>query len=127
MKNIVKVFVISAILAIGVGAYAQSVKVIPLSVADTAKVKALYDEQAKVIEEILAFEKNVRLTYLADEPTGFFEYSEDFKYLVPNDKYYSPSFKNLCTAGTAYLGISPADVIPAPKGYAQSDDNDKTR
>ena len=63
--------------------FGQTAKVVALTPEDAAKAKALYAEQARVEENIAQLRDRISMVYL--DPGWFtgFEFSEDFKYIVP--------------------------------------------
>ena len=132
--------IVFAVLFLSASLYAQTAKVVALSADDAKTAKSLYDEQAALDKRKAAFEELVRTRYLTvkkgdkewgDEGVVFslngsgttiktsyragwnygqFEYSEDFKYIVPK----SPPING---AGSFQLGSACSYFIPA---YASS-------
>ncbi len=80
-KSIALIFVLATVLA-----YGQNAKVVPLSAEDAAKAKSLYEEQDKVNREISDLQAKIKKFYLSPLkwPTADFQFSEDFKYVVPS-------------------------------------------
>ena len=102
---------------------AQTAKVIQLSPEDAAKAKALYAQKADIEKQIDDLQQKITATYLAknkeiQESWGWypwpwlngFEFSDDFKFIVPKTG----------TTGTATTGtitIAPYYTYPCPYSY----------
>jgi hypothetical protein len=110
--------------------FGQTAKVIALSPEDAAQAKALFTQKAEIEKKIKHLEDAVHDKYLITPhhgPSGLygtykegwsagFDYSEDFKFIVP--KVYVPSSTNCCgssygiwSSGCNYTTITPATTL----------------
>lgn len=106
-----------ALLALSLAAQAQTAKVIELSPDDAAKAKSLYEQKESIDKQIGELEKSVTVKYLANkdhrggctslsswsEPVCVsgvwgvgFEYSDDFKFIVPKIVTPLPAYNGIC-------------------------------
>lgn len=79
-----KMFSFFLFMATVLAANGQSAKVIILEDDDAVKAKALYAQRDKVNQEIIDLQNKIRMRYLSKWNTQLFEFSEDFKYVVPS-------------------------------------------
>ena len=120
----VKLALLSVLLAVPLILNAQTAKVIKLSDADAEQAKALYAEKAQVETKITELEIKIHKDYITlwspSEQNGVsygfpksgwtsleFEYSDDFKYIVPK-----PYPANFVIGGTGCFTTSPYFEVP---------------
>ncbi len=138
-------FIAIAILGLSMAASAQTAKVIQLSSEDAKQAKMLHDQQEAIAKKIADFDQAVRAKYLTapkeDEGhtqtyslndkwiwvksgwgSGSFQYSEDFRFIVPIPYTPSPSpypcqsnLAILCgvTLTPAWSGSTTLTTVPA--------------
>jgi hypothetical protein len=82
-----KLALLAAFLALPMAMPAQSAKVVALSDADAKLAKSLYEQKAAVEAKIDALNKRI---HEQSKWTMDFEYSEDFRFIVPKD---APTFR----------------------------------
>jgi hypothetical protein len=133
----VKTIIVVLLLAFGVGLRAQTAKVIELTPAEAKEAKALYAEQKAVADKIEKLRASIEKAHLIvvtattywDQPTntlklqgwyGGFEFSEDFKFIVPVATPAS-SFNNLCFStdgmGSTNCGVGTYLTVPTTVTY----------
>lgn len=94
---------------------AQTAKVQPLTDSESIRAKHIYEESKRIEAEKSAFDAEIGQKY-AGKGLYLFEYSEDFKYIVPKTSptcsgYCWPSSQWLnCPGNVACFTASPANL-----------------
>lgn len=120
-----------AVLGFTLAAAGQTAKVIQLSPEEARQAKALRDQQDAIAKKIADFDQAIRIKYLTapkdDEGhtqtyslngkwiwvksgwgSGSFQYSEDFRFIVPSSVPYIPPL-NTCQSILCAVTLTPAN------------------
>lgn len=128
-----KKFALLAIfLALPLLSFGQSAKVIALSPADAAQAKSLYAQQADIEKRIADLQASITHKYLLASKeeeghtntigygtkdfmwvkngwgTGAFQFSEDFKFIVPSPVSNSIPYTHVCCSSSPFFTVGPA-------------------
>jgi hypothetical protein len=120
-----KLLITLALFALTIPCFSQHAKVVELKPSEVTRIKSLYNQRDQIAKEINEFESQIRKTYITDcsekscnlKP-GWewgFEYSEDYKFIVPirlQLLYSSGYINNGClTSGTNSI-TTPNPILP---------------
>lgn len=120
---------LALLFALTIAGRAQNAKVISLSAEDAAKAAHLYDERDRIEREIMEMTGNITLKYLMVDPKDSlhqikqgwsqFEFSEDFKYIVPKPYIASPCGcgGSIFLSNCATFTTTPVNSGTAVKGW----------
>ena len=121
-----RLIVAIAAVSFSLGAQAQTAKVIPLTPAEATEAKSLYEQKALIEFKMKDLEHRIQTSHLLDTSTptqnsgflsnfqrwlpgwnGGFQYSEDFKFIVPAETSHVGTTLGGWGGGCNYLKTTP--------------------